>query len=225
MSIRNIIDEEFSNKFLSTYFNKWFVIDDKYILENSNDNSDIDILDIKIDVLKKAKRFEFRNEIIIDTLSYSMLDPYTSFLSWLLCVVIAADKENLKSYSDEELKNMLKSFFNEIIFDKKYKKDNNHKILYLYIFQDDIYDNILKQLRYIDKKPNRAFLKRTKLINFYHKLNLPNKDQQEIYKDKLKHIIELVLSTQIEADQSWIDFFTEEFENLYEMELESNGYK
>lgn len=224
MSIRNIIDEEFSNKFLSKSFNKWFVIDDKYILENTNDNSDIDILDIKIDVLKKAKRFEFRNEIIIDTLSYSMLDPYTSFLSWLLCVVIAADKENLKSYSDEELKNMLKSFFNEIIFDKKYKKDNNHKILYLYIFQDDIYDNILKQLRYIDKKPNRAFLKRTKLINFYHKQNLPNKDQQEIYKDKLKHIIELVLSTQIEADQSWIDFFTEEFENLYEMELESNGY-
>lgn len=224
MSIRNIIDEEFSNKFLSKSFNKWFVIDDKYILENTNDNSDIDILDIKIDVLKKAKRFEFRNEIIIDTLSYSMLDPYTSFLSWLLCVVIAADKENLKSYSDEELKNMLKSFFNEIIFDKKYKKDNNHKILYLYIFQDDIYDNILKQLRYIDKKPNRAFLKRTKLINFYHKLNLPNKDQQEIYKDKLKHIMELVLSTQIESDQSWIDFFTEEFENLYEMELESNGY-
>ena len=224
MSIRNIIDEEFSNKFLSKSFNKWFVIDDKYILENTNDNSDIDILDIKIDVLKKAKRFEFRNEIIIDTLSYSMLDPYTSFLSWLLCVVIAADKENLKSYSDEELKNMLKSFFNEIIFDKKYKKDNNHKILYLYMFQDDIYDNILKQLRYIDKKPNRAFLKRTKLINFYHKLNLPNKDQQEIYKDKLKHIMELVLSTQIESDQSWIDFFTEEFENLYEMELESNGY-
>ena len=224
MSIRNIIDEEFSNKFLSKSFNKWFVIDDKYILENTNDNSDIDILDIKIDVLKKAKRFEFRNEIIIDTLSYSMLDPYTSFLSWLLCVVIAADKENLKSYSDEELKNMLKSFFNEIIFDKKNKKDNNHKILYLYIFQDDIYDNILKQLRYIDKKPNRAFLKRTKLINFYHKLNLPNKDQQEIYKDKLKHIMELVLSTQIESDQSWIDFFTEEFENLYEMELESNGY-
>ena len=225
MSNKYLTDDEISNRILSKSFNRWFVKDDKYITEKINNDSDIDILDIKIDVLKNAKRFETRREVIIDTLSYLMLDAYTSFFSWLLCVVLASDEENLKSYSDEELKDILRSFFKEIIFDKKYKNDNNHKILYLYMFQDDIYDNILKQLRYIDKKPNRAFLKRSKLINFYHKRNLPNKDQQELYKNKLKHIIELVLLTQSDAHQSWIDFFTDEFEQLYKMELESNGYK
>jgi len=216
-----------SKQFLSKSFNKWFVIDKKYIYSNTSDIKDIDILDIKIDVLKKAKRFELRDELIFNPFINSMLNAYTSFISFLLCVVLLqSEEESLKSYSDEEIIDHIKDFFNEIIFDKKYKNNNDHKILYLYMFQDDIYDNILKQIRYIDKKPNRAILKRAKLINFYHKRNLPNKDQQEIYKNKLKHIIELVLNWHPEYQhQSWIDFLTEEFEKLCEMELETNGYK
>lgn len=217
MSIEKDYD---SKKFLSKSFNRWFVIDKKFISDNTNHNKDTDILDIKINVLKKSKRFENRNEIIINTLSSSMLDAYTSFMSWLIAVIIT----DPKSFTTEELLDEIKVFFNEIIFNEKYKKNEDHRLLYLYIFQDDIYENILNEIRLIDKKPNRTFLKRSKKINFYHKRNLPLAEQQEIYKNKLKHIVQLLLSDQKDQPDNWIEFLTEEYEQLYEMELDTNGY-